>query len=220
MDLLQATTTAGNRTVLDGDIVQDFAERLRGQLITPGDAGYDDARQVWNSMINKRPAIALNVCWTGPIEEGKRTLQPLREHGAPLVDLVGPKPYMTHQSSIDLTVLYGWHYYWKSTGLPELSDDLIDVLVEHAFSAMSSRSYSVIFQLGGAVRRIPSEATAYAGWNACHNINVNGVWLPEENLAASETAWARKFFDALEPFRKQGSLRKLPRCRRRRSTCP
>jgi FAD/FMN-containing dehydrogenase len=36
--------------------VDRLAETLRGQLILPDDAGYDEARAVWNGMIDRRPA--------------------------------------------------------------------------------------------------------------------------------------------------------------------
>ena len=35
---------------------QDLATALRGELVTPGDPGYDAARAVYNAMIDKRPA--------------------------------------------------------------------------------------------------------------------------------------------------------------------
>ncbi|WP_101296040.1 FAD-binding oxidoreductase [Halegenticoccus soli] len=148
-----------------------------------------------------RPAMAINTCYTGPVDEGEHVLRPLREHGTPLLDLVSPTPYLAHQGGLDSTVPHGWHYYWKSTNLPELSDDLIDVFVDHAYSAESPRSYSVIFHLGGAVRRVPDDATSYAGRHASHNININGVWRPDEDFAESDTEWTREFFDALEPHR-------------------
>src|SRR5689334_1980264 len=44
-------------TTLDDAAVQDFTTRLRGELIRPGDAGYDAARQLYNGMIDKRPAL-------------------------------------------------------------------------------------------------------------------------------------------------------------------
>jgi FAD/FMN-containing dehydrogenase len=37
--------------------VQDFASRLRGELIQPGDPTYDSARKVYNGMIDKHPAL-------------------------------------------------------------------------------------------------------------------------------------------------------------------
>ena len=37
--------------------IEDFTSKLRGELITPGDDSYDEARQVYNAMIDKRPAL-------------------------------------------------------------------------------------------------------------------------------------------------------------------
>ena len=37
--------------------VQAFKERLRGQLVCPGDDGYDAARKVWNGRIDRHPAF-------------------------------------------------------------------------------------------------------------------------------------------------------------------
>ena len=35
------------------------------------------------------------------------------------------------QSTLDPAVPHGWHYYWKATHLPELSDDIIDAIAQH-----------------------------------------------------------------------------------------
>jgi hypothetical protein len=37
--------------------IRDFKRRLRGQLLAPGDAAYGAPREVWNGMIDKRPAL-------------------------------------------------------------------------------------------------------------------------------------------------------------------
>jgi FAD/FMN-containing dehydrogenase len=55
--------------------------------------------------------------------------------------------------------------------------------------------------MGGAVARVPLNATAYCGRDVAHNIVIDAVWLPDESsrLAAAETAWARRFLQALQP---------------------
>ena len=150
-----------------------------------------------------QPAIAVNSCYAGPVEDGERAVRALREFGTPLVDLVGPTLYVDHQSGVDDTVPHGWHYYWKATDLTGLSDEVIDVVAEHAYGATSPRSYAAMFHLGGAVARAPRDATAYPGRDADHNIIIDAAWLPEQDasIGAAETAWAREFLDALQRHR-------------------
>ena len=37
--------------------IQEFKTGLRGEVLQPGDDGYDAARRVWNGMIDKHPAL-------------------------------------------------------------------------------------------------------------------------------------------------------------------
>ena len=85
-----------------------------------------------------------------------------------------------------------------------LSDAVISIVADHAYTASSPRSYAVMFHMGGAVSRVPHDATAYAGRDVAHNIVIEGVWLPEESgeHATAETSWAGGFLHALEPHRK------------------
>jgi FAD/FMN-containing dehydrogenase len=41
----------------DSAALKELQSRLRGPLMFPADAGYDDARSVWNAMIDRRPAL-------------------------------------------------------------------------------------------------------------------------------------------------------------------
>ena len=150
-----------------------------------------------------RPAIAVASCYAGPVDEGERAIRPLREFGTPLVDLVGPTPYVDHQRGIDDTVPHGWRYSWKSTNLTGMSDEVIRIVAEHAYKATSPRSMVVMFHMGGAVARVPRDAAAYPGRDAEYNIVIEGVSLPEQNdeVAAAEAAWARGFLEELRPHR-------------------
>jgi FAD/FMN-containing dehydrogenase len=148
-----------------------------------------------------RPVVMVAVCHAGPVADGERAIQPLRTSRPPLLDLVGPVPYLRFQGALDSTVVHGWNYYWKSTHLPALDDDLIEVLAGHAFSGSSPRSYAVMFHLGGAVARVAADATAFGNRHASHAITLDAVWRPGEDFSARDTAWVRGFFAALDPFR-------------------
>jgi FAD/FMN-containing dehydrogenase len=48
---------ATTEMALDPAAVQAFAESVRGPVLPPGDDGYDDARAIWNGLIDRRPAL-------------------------------------------------------------------------------------------------------------------------------------------------------------------
>ncbi len=54
---LQIKTRERGETTLDEAAVAAFGERLRGRLLTAIAQGYDEARTIWNAMIDRRPAL-------------------------------------------------------------------------------------------------------------------------------------------------------------------
>ena len=54
---LRVTTTTGAHAMLEEAAVEGFQSSLRGEMLCPGDEGYDEARKVWNGMVDKKPAI-------------------------------------------------------------------------------------------------------------------------------------------------------------------
>jgi FAD/FMN-containing dehydrogenase len=54
---LSMTTSTGSHIVIEGTTVETFKTNLRGELLRPGDTDYDEARKVWNGMIDKRPGL-------------------------------------------------------------------------------------------------------------------------------------------------------------------
>ena len=146
-----------------------------------------------------RKVLQVAAMWAGDIAQGERALAPLRAFGKPLFDLLGPKPYLAMQSANDKAVPHGWNYYWKSCEVAELTDATIDLLTERSLAMGSPRSYTIIFQLGGAVARVGEDDTAYSHRRAAFNINVNGVWLPGEDVGAQEARWVRDVYERLRP---------------------
>ena len=56
MSTIEFRTREGGSTRIDEAAVAAFGGQLRGELLRPGEPGYDDARKLWNGMIDRRPA--------------------------------------------------------------------------------------------------------------------------------------------------------------------
>lgn len=74
-------TTASPPAADVAQAVQELATALRGELIVPEDAGYNDARNVYNGMIDKRPAL---IARCAHIADVIAAITFAREHKLPL----------------------------------------------------------------------------------------------------------------------------------------
>ena len=61
--------------------VQSFRAALIGAVLLPGDIGYDDARRVWNGLIDRRPALIVQCAGVSDVVE---TVRFAREHPMPV----------------------------------------------------------------------------------------------------------------------------------------
>ncbi len=66
---------------VDARVVEDLKSSLRGDLLCPDDDGYDLARQVFNGMIDKRPAVIVRCAGTSDVIQGVTVA---RTHDLPL----------------------------------------------------------------------------------------------------------------------------------------
>lgn len=145
------------------------------------------------------PVIGIVPGWFGPADQGERYVRPLREIGTPLVDMVGPIPYVQLQKTFDAAVPHGMHRYVKMGYLPELSDGLIDHVVDHMRRKTSPYSVCLFARFGGAATRIAPEATAFPHRREQWHFDVVAQWTdPAE--AAMHTEWVRAFWRDVEPF--------------------
>ncbi|MBI4660288.1 MAG: FAD-binding oxidoreductase [Verrucomicrobia bacterium] len=64
---LRIITTSGAETMLKETAVEAFKASLRGELLTPDSPGYDEARAIWNAMIDRRPALIARCAGTADV---------------------------------------------------------------------------------------------------------------------------------------------------------
>jgi len=145
-----------------------------------------------------RPVVGVVSCYAGPVEDGERVVRPLRRFSSPVLDLCAPKPFVAHQGMFDASFPHGWWYYVRACDVPALTDDVIDVTVEHAARIRSPLTSFPIWQRGGAASRVDEEETAFHGRTAGFTFNLVGATETADGFA-EEREWVRAFSAALAP---------------------
>jgi FAD/FMN-containing dehydrogenase len=78
---MKLRTAAGSELELDKKQIDDFKAQVRGGVLTPADAEYDEARSVWNALIDRRPALIVRCLGT---QDVIATVKFARQHRASL----------------------------------------------------------------------------------------------------------------------------------------
>ena len=90
------------------------------------------------------------VCWSGDVEEGEALIASLRTDDVE-ADLVGPVPYADFNCSLDDPP--GFRNWWTAEHLDALSDEVIDIVAEHAMRQPIGPAQTFLVPWGGAVAR-------------------------------------------------------------------
>ena len=151
------------------------------------------------------PAIAINLCYCGSLEEGERAVSPLRKFETPLVDLIRPKSYLNMLMLADRGAPAGRFYYEKAHTLSGLSDAAIEAIVEYGMACTSPWSQVLIQHEHGAASRVGPTETAFALREESYVVSIVAAWNHRE---ASQADWhiggTRAFWRAMEPFASSG----------------
>jgi FAD/FMN-containing dehydrogenase len=100
------------------------------------------------------------LVYTGDVEEGMRVVAPFRELAEPIVDMIGPMPYPEIYWPDDPN-------YHPVTALRSKFIDRIDertaqTMLNHLHASSANVRIAEFRVLGGAMARVPAEATAFA----------------------------------------------------------
>jgi FAD/FMN-containing dehydrogenase len=147
------------------------------------------------------PVVVIGAVHSGEVEGAERDLSPLRV-GDPLVETFGPETYLSVQSLGDEANAWGKRIYTKGGFMDAITDEVVDTCLEHVAAGPGDCNIGFWAQ-GGAIARVPEEATAFTGRQAPLWVGAEAAWEdPEQDDACR--AWGRKAWDALTPFTTAG----------------
>lgn len=151
------------------------------------------------------PSVLGTFTWMGEDqEEGARYMAPFREKVKPAYDVVGELPYAPLQAMGDGLAPHGRRVYSKAGYLGDVTQELLDTVIAAAETFPTEYSLIELYQMGGAVSRVPADDTAASAFRAAAWYYITGSSWYDEQLDESCTEWVRQADDSLTPFRLPG----------------
>ena len=148
-------------------------------------------------------ACALAAAYSGPVvDDGMKAVQPIKQFGSPIMDVIGPIPYLGQQSLLDQAMPPNLLNYWKADFIDEVGDGIINTAIE-AYSRVPSPISSVLFfPIHGAATRVAPDATAYPHRGGIH-MGIYSLW-NDTSQNAPNVAWVRETWKATQRFARGG----------------
>ncbi|HVX31007.1 MAG TPA: FAD-binding oxidoreductase, partial [Nitrolancea sp.] len=143
--------------------------------------------------LHGKPALFILACYAGDPDEGQRVLAPLRALAKPIADLIQPMPYAAIYNlgggappRAAVTT--------KSGMLQDLSDEVIQLLVNDLYTAFDPFGLVQLRPLGGAIARVSNDATAFAHRDKAFTLALINLGTERENQQ-----WVDRMWSALQP---------------------
>jgi FAD/FMN-containing dehydrogenase len=150
--------------------------------------------------IHNQECLVVGAVYAGDVDEGMNVMQPLRELATPLADISQPMPYAAVQSAFDpFFPRATLQSYWKSLYLPELPDEIIDLIAKKGSERPSPLVLVDTYVNGGAMGRVAPDDTAFGDRSAPYMVAIIGCW---DDPADNETniAWIRETWNEIGEF--------------------
>jgi len=142
-----------------------------------------------------RLVVLAILVYAGEIEAGERVVAPFRTLATPIADMVRPMRYPEIYLPEDEA------YHPTAVGRTMFVDDIdrgvAETIVEYLRASDASMRVAQLRVLGGAVSRVPDDATAYAHRASRIMVNVAAFYEGSEDRAVRE-AWVTDFAAALD----------------------
>ncbi|WP_432840613.1 FAD-binding oxidoreductase [Dactylosporangium sp. CA-092794] len=147
------------------------------------------------------PVIAMYGMYVGPPAAGHEAFAPVLALGEPAFSTIGECDYLEMMTVMGDEIVYGLQSKWRGGYFTEQGFDeaAFDVLVDRFRQAPSGFSM-VRFDLlaGGAIARVPADATAFAHRDPLHYVSIIAQWATDAETDAN-VAWVDDFAGALRP---------------------
>jgi hypothetical protein len=194
------------RTVVGGDILfplteaRDIMRFFAEYYDTIPDELYADIGLI-SSQGGEGDFVMIHLCYSGPEKDASKWVDPIRNAGTAVVDGIKAMDYVAIQQLWDQTDPRATASYMKAGFITGLNDDVIDSLLGGFEPHPARATQAFLFCCGGAIGRVPTDATAFAHRYANHDLFAGASWLSDASQDA-HVAYIRQYWTALKQFTK------------------
>ena len=144
------------------------------------------------------PVHIILPCYTGDLDAGQRALATLRSlaGNTPLADTTGPMPYAALYDLTNMAAASRPHMI-RNAYVRDLTDETIEVVLDSVQHVTSPFSLVALRELGGAMARVPVDATAFAHRDKAFYVAADSSW--DQGPADQHVAWTETFWQAMAP---------------------
>lgn len=146
---------------------------------------------------------ALLACHCGDEKSSTEEIQALGKFGNPVINSLGPTSYSKLNTLVDSSFPKHALNYWKSSYVKELTDEVIECLVDRFKLSPSDMSRIIIDHFHGAAIRPAQDSTAYPNRSEGFYILIISQWM-DENDTDKNIEWTRQTYEKLSPFMEPG----------------
>ncbi|HYI22942.1 MAG TPA: FAD-binding protein, partial [Candidatus Limnocylindrales bacterium] len=149
-----------------------------------------------------QPVATISAFHSGDANAAQDELSEFIAYGTPVATSFVPMSYLDLQRSADEATAWGHRVYIKGGFTNDLPAEALDRMVDHFSRATTSDVFGLWAQ-GGAIARIPEDATAFTGRSARFQMSPDSSW---DDASDDETRmrWVRDAFAIVEPHSTTG----------------
>jgi FAD/FMN-containing dehydrogenase len=192
-------------TVVGGMMILPATPEVIGSFVAEADAAPEELSTIANIMVappmpfvpaevHGQLIIMAMVVYAGEVDEGERVVAPLRALAEPIVDMVKPMPYPEIYPPEDDD--YHPVASARTMFIDTLDRSLAETIVEYLRTSRAQMAVAQIRVLGGAMARVPADATAFAHRSSRIMANVAALYERPDEAAVYEP-WVNDFAAAL-----------------------
>ncbi len=192
-------------TVVGGMLILPATPEVIASFVAEAEAAPEELSGIANVMVappmpflpaevHGRLVVMAILVYAGAVEDGERAVAPFRRLATPIADMLKPMPYPEiyppeeadyHPTAVGRTMF-----------VDRVDRDVAETILEYLLASDASLRVAQLRVLGGAMARVPVEATAFAHRQSRIMVNVAAFYEGPEDHPVRE-AWVTDFAAAL-----------------------